>query len=236
MLINLAAFLVAYVITALIEGQATLTFESPYTVSIIFLNVLLASFVYHAFNFYRRTRYMGKIHSFLEIFKVNFIYFGIMTLLSALWDVKEGYGKFVVIWIATSGVLSTAFIAFKRQTIKAILKSRNSRNYNLKKVIIVGDNSRTAADYVKEVQSNPNYGIMVLGHVGDKIDPVVGTEKLGTFKDFAKILDKYHPTDIVFAIDSYDKWRLIKLVNMCDDRCIKVYFLPVIYGFFKLSR
>ena len=23
------------------------------------------------------------------------------------------------------------------------------------------------------------------------------------------------------------------LVNICDDRCIKVYFLPVIYGFFK---
>ncbi len=236
MLINLAAFLVAYVLTVLIEGKATLTFESPYTVTIIFVNVLLASFVYHAFNLYRKSRYMGKFHSFFEIFRVNFVYFGIIALVAALWDIREGYGHFVIVWIAVTAVLSTAFITFKRQTIKAVLKSRNSRNYHLKKVIIVGDNTKTAADYVKEVQSNPNYGIMVLGHVGDKIDPVVGTEKLGTFKDFAKILDKYHPTDIVFAIDSYDKWRLIKLVNMCDDRCIKVYFLPVIYGFFKHSR
>ena len=236
MLINLAAFLVAYVLTILIEGEAKLTFESPYTVSIIFLNVLLASFVYHAFNLYKRTRYMGKFSSFFGIFRANFVCFGIITLVAALWDVREGYGHFVVLWISLTGVLSTAFITFKRHTIKAVIKSRNSKNYNLKKVIIVGDNTKTAADYVKEVQSNPNYGIMVLGHVGDKIDPVVGTEKLGTFKDFAKILDKYHPTDIVFAIDSYDKWRLIKLVNMCDDRCIKVYFLPVIYGFFKHSR
>ena len=236
MLINLVAFLVAYVLTILIEGEAALTFESPYTITIIFVNVLLASFVYHAFNLYRITRYMGKFHSFLEIFKVNLIYFGVVTLVAALWDIREGFGHFVIVWLALTAVLSTAFITFKRHTIKVILKSRNIKNYNLKKVIIVGDNSKTAADYVKEVQSNPNYGIMVLGHVGDKIDPIVGTEKLGTFKDFAKILDKYHPTDIVFAIDSYDKWRLIKLVNMCDDRCIKVYFLPVIYGFFKHSR
>ncbi len=236
MLINLAAFLVAYVITILIEGEAVLTFESPYTVSIIFINVLLSSFVYHAFGFYRRTRYMGKFHSFFEIFKINFIYYGITTLVAALWDIREGFGHFVIVWLVATFVFSTAFITFKRHAIKVVLKSRNSKNYHLKKVIIVGDNSKTAADYVKEVQSNPNYGIMVLGHVGDKIDPVVGTEKLGTFKDFAKILDKYHPTDIVFAIDSYDKWRLIKLVNMCDDRCIKVYFLPVIYGFFKHSR
>ena len=55
-------------------------------------------------------------------------------------------------------------------------------------------------------------------------------------KDLERILDKHRPTDAVFAIDAYDKRHLIKLVNMCDDRCIKVYFLPVIYGFFKTSR
>jgi hypothetical protein len=43
MLINLAAFLIAYVITVLIEGEAALTFDSPYTTSIIFVNVLLSS-------------------------------------------------------------------------------------------------------------------------------------------------------------------------------------------------
>ncbi|MBQ7332933.1 MAG: undecaprenyl-phosphate glucose phosphotransferase [Clostridia bacterium] len=236
MFINLVAFLIAYVITILIEGEATLTFESPYTVSIIFVNILLASFVYHVFNMYRKTRYMGKFHSFPEIFRANFIYFGIMLLIAALWNVREGYGHFAIVWLAITAVLSTAFLTFKRHVIKVVIRSRNRKNYNLKKVIIVGDNSKTAADYVKEVQSNPNYGIIVLGHVGDKIDPIVGTEKLGTFKDFAKVLDKYHPTDVVFAIDSYDKWRLIKLVNMCDDRCVKVYFLPVIYGFFKHSR
>ncbi len=236
MFINLVAFLIAYVITILIEGEATLNFESPYTVSIVFVNVLFASFIYHAFNVYRVTRYMGKFHSFLEIFRVNFVYFGVMIFIAALWDIREGYGNFVIVWLAAAAVLSTVFLTAKRQAIKLFLRSRNRKNYNLKKVIIVGDNSKTAADYVKAVQSNPNYGIMVLGHVGDKIDPIVGTEKLGTFKDFAKILDKYHPTDVVFAIDSYDKWRLIKLVNMCDDRCVKVYFLPVIYGFFKHSR
>ena len=64
----------------------------------------------------------------------------------------------------------------------------------------------------------------------------IGCDKLGSFRDLEKVLDKHQPTDVVFAIDSYNKRHLIKLVNLCDDRCIKVYFLPVIYGFFKSEK
>jgi Undecaprenyl-phosphate glucose phosphotransferase len=81
---------------------------------------------------------------------------------------------------------------------------------------------------------NEQNGIAVLGFVGDRMNAdELGVEKLGGFQDLGEILDRYKPSDVVFAIDAYDKRRLIKLVNMCDDRCIKVYFLPVIYGFFK---
>jgi len=236
MLINLVAFLISYVITILIEGEATISLNSPFLVIILFVNVITLSLVYHLLNLYRATRYMGNFHIFPEIFRANAVYFAIMIPIIAVWDIRAGYGDFVIWWFCITAFLSTAFLVFKRRVIKSTLKIMNRKNYRLKRVIIVGDNTQTAADYVKQVQSNPNYGTVVLGHVGDKIDATIGTEKLGTFKEFAKVLDKYHPTDVVFAIDSYDKWRLIKLVNMCDDRCIKVYFLPVIYGFFKHSR
>lgn len=236
-LINALAMLIAYVLSILIAGGAVVPFDSPYAAIIIFVNLLLASFTYHVLNMYRSNRYMKNYHSFPEVLRANFIYFGIMIVVAALWDIKEGdYRDFILWWLVLSAVLSTAFLTFKRHAIKVVIKSLRSRNYTLKKVIIVGDNTQTTADYIKQVQSNSNYGIMVLGYVGDKINSDVGAEKLGTFKDFAKILDKYHPTDIVFAIDAYDKRHLIRLVNMCDDRCIKVYFLPVIYGFFKHSR
>ena len=124
-------------------------------------------------------------------------------------------------------------LLFKEKIILYVVKLIRKRGYNLRRVLIVGDNTATARDFVRQVSKNTHYGIMILGYVGDKIHPTVGCDKLGDFSDLSNILDSTKPTDVVFAIESYDKGRLIKLVNLCEDRCMKVYFLPVIYGFFK---
>ena len=235
MFINLVSFIISYVFVIMIDGPIVELFH-PVTITMLFLNMLMASFVYHMLNLYRPTRYMKPYRSFPEIFKVNAVYFGALSVMSAFLT-RLSYKHFIMFWILFSALLSTAFLTFKRHFIKVILALLRTRQYHLRKVIIVGDNTAAAADYVKEVAANSQYGTLVLGYVGDKIDSEeVEVEKLGSFKDLAKILDKYRPTDVVFAIDSYDKRHLIRLVNMCDDRCIKVYFLPVIYGFFKNSR
>ncbi len=238
MVINTFAILGAYVLSVVVANEDRVKYidlQSPVTVAIIFLNVLLISFTYHALSMYRHDRYMKIYHSFPEVLRANLVYFGIMTSIMAI-ITRTGYREFLLWWFLFAAVLSTAFLTFKRHIIKVILHALRRSDFNLKRVIIVGDNTQTAEDYIKQAAANANYGIAVLGYVGDKINPSVGAEKLGTFKDLAKILDKYHPTDVIFAIDAYDKRHLIKLVNMCDDRCIKVYFLPVIYGFFKNQR
>lgn len=235
MAINAVAFFVGYVFVVLL-GKTILDIQDPITLVILFGNVLMLSFVYNLLNVYRPMRYMGLFRSFPEILKVNLIYFGGMALITSI-SARTGYKEFVLYWMVFSFIASTAFLTFKRHFIKVVLRTLRERQFNLRKVIVIGDNTNTAAAYIKEVTSNTSYGIMVMGYVGDKLDPdLMQVEKLGAFYELESILDKYHPTDVIFAIDAYDKRRLIKLVNMCDDRCIKVFFLPVIYGFFKSSR
>lgn len=235
MLINMIAFLISYIFVIMLEGPKV-ELANPVTVVILCFNMLASSLVYHMLNVYRPSRYMKPYRSFPEIFKVNSVYFGALAAVSAF-ITRIGYRQFIMFWILFSAIISTAFLTFKRHIIKVVLALLRSRQYHLRKVIIIGDNTAAASDYIKEVASNSQYGTLIIGYVGDKIDSEeVDVEKLGAFKDLAKILDKYRPTDVVFAIDSYDKRHLIRLVNMCDDRCIKVYFLPVIYGFFKNSR
>jgi exopolysaccharide biosynthesis polyprenyl glycosylphosphotransferase len=77
---------------------------------------------------------------------------------------------------------------------------------------------------------------MLIGAVGRKMTEQIGCEKLGDIEDFEQILYKYRPDYVVFAFDSYGKEGTIKLVNLCNDNCVKTYFLPAIYGFFKSSR
>ena len=235
MLINMIAFVVSYVFLIMFE-DVKVELAHPVTVIILFVNMLLSSFTYHMMNVYRPSRYMKPYRSFPEVFKVNLVYFGTLAVIVTFLT-RPSYRQFILLWVLFSAICSTAFLTFKRHAIKVVLSLLRTKQYHLRKVIIIGDNAATAYDYIREVASNSQYGMMVIGYVGDVISPEeLGVDKLGSFKELAKVLDKYRPTDAVFAIDAYDKRRLINLVNMCDDRCIKVYFLPVIYGFFKNSR
>lgn len=235
MFLNLIAILAGYIFVLMIFGER-ISIVNPVTIIIIFFNLLMCSFVYHAFNVYRQNRYVRTFRSLPEVMKVNLAYFGTMAVITAF-IARSGYREYVLFWLLFTAIISTAFLAFKRHLIKMMLKALRKKQFHLRKTIIIGDNTAAAADYVKAVSENEEHGIMIMGYVGDRIDPdTMDVDKLGGFQDLERILDKYRPTDVVFAIDAYDKHRLIKLVNMCDDRCIKVFFLPVIYGFFKTSR
>ena len=235
--LNLGSIIMAYMLAIPIPfGLAdTMPIDSPRTLFAVFVVVMMQSFVFMIFNMYSTQPYMRASQSTWRIFRVNVFYY-ILVECSAVLLYSGEREKFAVVWVALSAIISTAVLTFKRRMERRLSVFFRKRSYNLRKVILVGDNTATVQDFVKQVSKNPDYGMMIIGYVGDKIHHGVGCDKLGGFKDLAKILDEKRPTDVVFAIDAYDKRHLIKLVNLCDDRCIKVYFLPVIYGFFKNAR
>ncbi len=234
-LLNIIAILISYFFAIMIRGEQVVPLGSPITVLIIALNLLMITFVYTTFNMYRPNRYARRFRSIYEPLRANLVYFGAMAAIIAF-IAREGYTGFFLYWTLFTFLLSTAFLTFKRHLIKTVAASWRNRRFNLRKIIIVGDNTVNAMEYIKQATAAGQYGTMILGYVGDKITEDIGIEKLGGIRDLPEILDKYKPTDAVFAIDAYDKRRIIKLVNQCDDRCVKVYFLPVTYGFFRTSR
>lgn len=235
MFINLTAMFIAYVFALIIYKEQVLRLDDPAVVIVILILLITSSFTYHALNMYRPTRYMKARHSLPEALRANLIYYGLVAIFVAIFASSD-YRAFSLTWTLITAILSTAFLTFKRHLIKSVLTAVRSRRNHMRKIIIVGDNTQAAEEYIKQVNDGVRYGMIVLGYVGDRIVGNIGADKLGSFQNLSAILDKYKPTDVVFAIDAYDKRRLIKLVNMCDDRCIKVYFLPVTYGFFRTSR
>ena len=234
-LFNIIALIISYFFAIMIRGEQVIELDAPVTLIIIAINLLCLTFVYTTFNMYRVNRYARKFRSLYEPLRANLVYFGASAAIVAFVTTEE-YTDFFLYWILFAFILSTAFLTFKRHLIKTVLTSWRSRHINLRKIIIVGDNTANAKEYIKQMALSGQYGTMILGYVGDRITEDIGIEKLGGISKLAEVLDRYKPTDAVFAIDAYDKKRIIKLVNMCDDRCVKVYFLPVLYGFFKTSR
>lgn len=241
-ILNFASILMAYVVTTaafvLYDSEfqpSAMTPDSLRTLATVFIIVLLQSFSFRAFHLYRPLPYLRTYRVLTDIVKVNVPVYCFGALLSMLiFDFEDA--RFGVFWMVSSLVVSTAVLLFKKRMMIRFAKFFRRNRYNLRKVIIIGDNTAAASEFLQHVNEDEAGGRMVLGYVGDKIDSGIGVSKLGSFNDLARILDEYKPSDVVFAIDSYNKKKLIKMVNLCDDRCIKVYFLPVIYGFFKNSR
>lgn len=235
MLINVAALVVAFIFAVIPIPPVEMTLDSPYTLISIFVTVIFQSFLLMAFDINRPYNAYHAVDALLRIFKVNTLFYAFDIFLALLITV-EAEKHFVVVWLIFAYLISTGSLVFKKNLLIHICRFFQRGQYSLRKVIIVGDNTATAREFIKQVAESPESNIMIVGYVGDKIDEGVGADKLGAFKDLGAILDEHHPKEVVFAIDGYDKRHLMKLVAQCDDRCIKVYFLPVIYGYFKSSQ
>ena len=236
MILNLISILMAYFFTVMIYGDLIIDVRNMKPMLLVASVSFLSAIVYHIMNLYRPSRYRTRFHITPRAINANFVIYGGVGFFVSAW-VSSRALDFFLVWMLISAIISSIIIIFKFRTVKSVLGVFRKKQYNLRRIIIVGDNATSSAEYVRQVtENNSAYGAMVIGYVGDKITEDIGVDKLGSFSDLAAILDKYNPSDVVFAIDSYDKRKLIKLVNMCDDRCIKVYFLPVIFGFFKNPR
>ena len=236
MLINLIAILTGYLFTVMLKPEAeAIGIFRPTGVGLVFLNVIAASFIYHVADLYPRGRYSRPLSDFPSVLRSNLLYFGIASPVFAL-RVSAEYRDAIFLWLFLSAAISTLFITFKRRVARAAIAFLRSKNFHLRKVVIIGDSTAAAEHFVREVESNSEYGIVLVGYVGDRLcGDCLGIPRLGSITNIGEIFDKHRPTEVVFAVSDYDKRRVIRLVNLCDDRCIKVYFLPVIYGFFKNS-
>ena len=232
MIINAVSIYIAFVLACLFIGKPPFEITDPKALIAIFVVIIITSFMYHATDNYRPTIYTVPRKSYWNIIKANVMVFGLIMIWIAFFGI-EGMRTFESFWALMYLIIGTILLISKRKLMFLTLKLLRKGQYVLKRTLIIGDNTASVKEYVSEIANNPESGVMILGYVGDKIAPDVGCDNLGSFKDLVKVLDRYRPTDVVFAIDAYDKRHLIKLVNLCDDRCIKVYFLPVTYGYFK---
>ncbi len=235
MMINIAAFYISYALIVILGMPMVVHIESTNTMVLIFVMTVISSFLYQFFNVYKPIPYIGTKYSLSPIVFANATFLISVTLFVALFysGIKR---DFLIIWFIIATIVSTLVLLLKKRFIIAVVRLSRKQRDIVKKIIIVGDNRDSTRSFVNEVIRDTHNGIMVLGCVGRTLAEDAGCEKLGDFEDLEEVLDNHKPDYVVFAVDSYKKHSLVKMVNMCDDRCVKVFFLPVIYGFFKSSK
>jgi FlaA1/EpsC-like NDP-sugar epimerase len=155
------------------------------------------------------------------------------------------HGTFDAFSFAAAFVLLIVLFLLKNLLKRLIFRFARRHGNVGRRAIVIGNSADGARAFIREAEYAARRGaaskvdnrsrITVLGTVGDFPDGL-GCPNLGGVDRLCEILETLSPDYAVFAIESYEKDRLIRLVNLCDDKCVKVYFLPVIYGYLKSEK
>lgn len=215
MLVALSSFILAYAIAVNRESDIPVRLGSAKTLLLLFISVILYSLV----GEFCRNQTRGSL-GILRIFLSSIVYFGI-SVLSTLIFAREERIIFLLRWTLFAGILTTAFMIAK--SLLLYFLSRWGKRSSPKRLVIVGDNSDA---FIKEAERE----FEIIGSVGKN------RGSLGSLDDFENILSFYKPDVAFFEISDISKAEIIRLVNLCDDKCVRCYFLPSFYGYLKSAR
>ena len=140
------------------------------------------------------------------------------------------YNTWLAIWV----VFSSFILISKKICMISVLKNLRSNHRNIKHILLVTDSQEMADEYMEEIIDNPEYGYSVIGYVGNL--NVIGLPHLGTTGDLDRILAEYRPDEVVMAFETVRKKVITKYMDICNDHCIKVLFVPAICGYFKSPK
>lgn len=140
----------------------------------------------------------------------------------------------VLLWIVLSALLSMLIIMAKKISLMTILHNLRSNRKNIKHILVVTDSQEMVDNYMEEIRKNPQFGYSVIGYIGNL--NVVGLPHLGTTADLDHILKEFRPDEVVMAFDTVRKKVITKYIDICNDNCCKVMFVPAICGYFKAPR
>lgn len=172
---------------------------------------LAASTVFLFFVFVRLLSHGGQMFSFAAIFGVSFYFFLILSRLCEL----------------------------------NILKYYRARGRNCRTVVFVG-NDPAISEMYQTMTEDPSAGYIVKGYYADAeiAKAPDGLKKIGSLKDLNGILSSTindtingAPSNIdeVFCCLSHkDSERIVKIMQFCDKNVIHFYYLPRVFGEYKL--
>jgi len=193
---------------------------------------LLCTFLYSTYNVYKPMRTQGRAYFVSRIFFVNALVAAICTALILIF--KKHVYSYYLVWLFLSEFLSLVFLISKKLSLMTILHTVRSKRKNIKYILIVTDSQEMVDNYMEEIHRNPHFGYSVIGYVGNL--NIVGLPHLGTTADLDRIIKEFRPDEVVMAFETVRKKVITRYIDVCNDNCCKVLFVPAICGYFRAPR
>ena len=114
---------------------------------------------------------------------------------------------------------SLTLLLLEKIAVFSIMHHVRRRGFNYRRLLVVGTGSR-AANFIKKIQSHPEWGLQILGAIDDEPDREFEKGKdikiIGPLKDLSKILRRHAVDEVVFVVPRLRLNHIEDAVYACE--------------------
>jgi Undecaprenyl-phosphate glucose phosphotransferase len=199
-----------------------------YYIQILVFIVPLFLLVNYIFQLYNVTTIQSRRVEMLNIIRANTV--GILIVVLGLYLVKQQHFARNMLFIFY--VFNVVFDGIARNIVHVYLRRRKRNPSAIRKILLVGY-SNAAEQYIDRVNSNPEWGNVVVG-ILDDFEPngssFRGVKVLGTCDRLQEILDSNEVDEIAITLRLREYFKLEDLVKECEKSGIHTQFIPDYYN------
>lgn len=231
-IISLASFWTAFYIRYFIQDSEqflfyhVIDFQSYVTLGFVFSITQVIAF--NSIDLYHPRRGLSFTDEFFTI--ISGVIINIIIVLAALFFFRnESFSRLVIIYFAFANIFYTTIIHY---TSRFILKLLRKRGYNLRRLVIIGTGFSANA-FAESISKHQIYGYKVIGYIVPKITKAnkLKHKILGDFKLFSKVLRRYKPDLVVYALSNKEGDYLKEVIDECDNEGIDIKVVPGFHEF-----
>ena len=234
LLLIAGCWLLSYALRFYVIGPPLVAWEVPpledYLLQLVPILVVWG-FAFRWFGLYRPRRLGSHLSEWSDIAKASTL--GVLVLVAIMTFAfkRTEYSRVVIIYF---WILSIVAVSLWRAIFREGLRFARRHGMNLRHALVVGG-GEPAAHVVRMLRNRPDFGVQVLGVVGQKTDDNGLAERwLGGFEDLRAILDQ-HAVDMVFiALPHAEFARLDSILQEIGDDPVTIHLVPDVQGLSSL--
>jgi exopolysaccharide biosynthesis polyprenyl glycosylphosphotransferase len=170
-------------------------------------------YTYYAFGFYESLRHKSigwlgikSLQAFVaEFFVLGSMVFFLQQLVTSRW--------LFLLYL----ILNYALLFLSRVFAQFLVLATRGREYNLRRVLLVGDGD-TAERYYRDLLQNKEWSVKVTGWLGSRNETSIIPAELcmGEISDLKQILRKEALDEVHFALEKWDAAQLQEWLSVCE--------------------
>ena len=180
--------------------------------------------LYYSFNLYTPKRTTVRRYEVINIIQANTV--GLILLMAGWYLISQVH--FSRSMMAIFYVLNITLTSIGRLLLRMLLRYFREKGYNLKYILLVGY-SRAAEEYIKRINSNPQWGYVVRGVLDDHVPAGTmyqGVKVIGSIGNLLYILPENKLDEIAITLSLADYDNLEHIVDMCEKSGVHTKFIP----------